>query len=157
MEPLNQSYETESQNDVMNRRLKNRERQRRYRARKRLEADLKKSHMINKSTTLEVGLQPNENLNNCRTRVHCLRNWKKDARMAHACKNNGDTPNASVTPALTSTINGYTLSLPSDTKEVVPPENNSTSANLLSLSSGEAHKPMLVRRDWKSEARKKKH
>ncbi|KAK9144523.1 hypothetical protein Sjap_004426 [Stephania japonica] len=54
---------------VMARRLKNRERQRRYRARKRLEADLKRAQEVRETFV---------------TRVHCKRNWKEDARRAVA-------------------------------------------------------------------------
>lgn len=77
--------------DIMaHRRLKNRERQRRYRAKKRLEADMLKLSMLAQSSkpssSQATGVAspfaafavsgPIE-------RVHCGRKWKKDARRAH--------------------------------------------------------------------------
>ncbi|KAL5724370.1 hypothetical protein ACHQM5_007641 [Ranunculus cassubicifolius] len=71
---------------VMARRLKNRERQRRYRARRRLEADMKKA-----TPQLTVESQ----LNGCpEYQVHCQRKWKDDARKAGATKEPQLTPTA---------------------------------------------------------------
>ncbi|KAL6349502.1 hypothetical protein AAG906_034159 [Vitis piasezkii] len=45
---------------MMTRRLKNRERQRRYRARKRLQADMERGSILNQSSPVPVELQLNE-------------------------------------------------------------------------------------------------
>lgn len=93
--------------DIIARRLKNRERQRRYRARKRLESDMKRSCLLGQHTALENGTQvdftavqfnsgeisfPSETTVNiaAMTTEACVysgRKWKKDAREApHASK-----------------------------------------------------------------------
>ncbi|KAJ9135051.1 hypothetical protein P3X46_032272 [Hevea brasiliensis] len=155
MKSLEKKERLRSRNDIMTRRLKNRERQRRYRARKRLEADMKKSSVTNHSTTPQGDLEINENHNNYITRVHCKRNWKKDARRAHACKNLPEVPSAAV-------VSGLTLSTESQTQSALeaaiepPLERKSHSENLLSLQSSET-KTNLGRRDWKAEARRKKN
>ncbi|KAH1089352.1 hypothetical protein J1N35_016609 [Gossypium stocksii] len=61
----------------MTRRLKNRERQRKIVARKRLEADMQKSHVLNRPTIPNAELQLNGILNNVMKRVHCKRTGKK--------------------------------------------------------------------------------
>ncbi|ONK71731.1 uncharacterized protein A4U43_C04F11780 [Asparagus officinalis] len=98
MEPLRVSEE------LLARRLKNRDRQRRYRAKKRLEADMKRSHILPQqqprwsvepqspmtvfpsetfipSTYMEI--QANNPTTNAITRVYSGRKWKKEARFAH--------------------------------------------------------------------------
>ncbi|BBH02887.1 hypothetical protein Prudu_013595 [Prunus dulcis] len=82
MKPIDQRERTRSRNDVLTRRLKNRERQRRYRARKRLEADMKKPSIIKQSPPPQVEVQMNGFVSNYVPRVHCKRDWKKDARRA---------------------------------------------------------------------------
>ncbi|CAD5194408.1 unnamed protein product [Musa acuminata subsp. burmannicoides] len=92
--------------DIMARRLKNRERQRRYRARKRLESDMKRSCLLGQHTALENETQvdfttlhfnsgeisfpseTNVNIASMMTEacVYSGRKWKKDAREAHASK-----------------------------------------------------------------------
>ncbi|GFP96505.1 hypothetical protein PHJA_001794600 [Phtheirospermum japonicum] len=85
--------------DILVRRLKNRERQRRYRARKRHEADRQKvASSIDRSTPMhyqqmmptdllsvpvEVDISVNLTSPERVTRVHCPRDWKRDARRAH--------------------------------------------------------------------------
>ncbi|XVE65295.1 hypothetical protein DITRI_Ditri07aG0169400 [Diplodiscus trichospermus] len=104
---------TISYNDTMTRRLKNRERQRRYRARKRLEADMQKSRVLSQPTTPQVESQLKGILNNAMVRVHCKRDWKKDARQAHMCKGQEDTLNDSVQPSVIITAESQTPCLPS--------------------------------------------
>ncbi|KAJ0970784.1 hypothetical protein J5N97_018743 [Dioscorea zingiberensis] len=135
--------------EVMVRRLKNRERQRRYRARKRLEEDIKKSCMTQQCTWLpneqqlcdtatalgnqEVQL-PAESQSDAviipsSDRVHCSRKWKQDARQAHLFSNIENSPAEvlhSVEPVL---------------------ECESTVKNIQTSS--------IRRRDWKAEARSK--
>ncbi|KAI9177302.1 hypothetical protein LWI28_013446 [Acer negundo] len=149
MKSLDQRDHTKSRSDIMTRRLKNRERQRRYRARKRLEADTKKSSVPNQTTTPQIELQLNGNLSNSVTRVYCKRDWKKDARRASTFKGQ-DTPNGSVKPATES----QTLCLPSGNKAEALQERECYSFSLVDC---ETNKTKLgCRRDWKADARKKK-
>ncbi|KAL5791435.1 hypothetical protein ACOSP7_000029 [Xanthoceras sorbifolium] len=152
MKSLNQRDHTKSRSDITTRRLKNRERQRRYRARKRLEADMKKSSVLKQTTTPQIELQLNENFSNCIARVYCKRDWKKDARRASTFKSQ-DTPNGSVKPALMSTAESQTFCLASGNKAEALEERESCSFSLVDY---ETNKPKLGRRDWKADARKKK-
>lgn len=134
MEPLDQRNRAMSHNDIMSRRLKNRERQRRYRARKRVEADTKKASSTmeqpNDCNPLQIELQINEaHINNSAGRVYRKRNWKKDARMKHALRKQDGVE----------TELGSTL------------ENKLQSENSVNLGVG----IKLGRRNWKAEARKK--
>ncbi|KAL4583178.1 hypothetical protein LXL04_007744 [Taraxacum kok-saghyz] len=85
----------ENDPEVIARRIKNKERQRRYRARKRQEADMKRACDIPQSIQPELPQSPQsqsqtETLvkvnNNNTPRVYSQRNWKKDARIAHLLK-----------------------------------------------------------------------
>ncbi|GAV58037.1 hypothetical protein CFOL_v3_01573, partial [Cephalotus follicularis] len=157
--PLDQRDCTKSRSDIMLRRLKNRERQRRYRAKKRLEAEKKRSSVINQSTTPQVELQLNElqlngNHNACITRIHCKRDWKKDARRAHARKYQDSTANfATPPPTLTNGI--QTVCVASGTMVDSPLERNILHEKSFSPVNCETQKPIIGRRDWKAEARNK--
>ncbi|XP_068636290.1 uncharacterized protein [Aristolochia californica] len=137
---LNTNLEEElasgSQHELMARRQKNRERQRRYRARKRLEADTKNAFLGSQqisSQTME-GLGPVSVSN---ALVYCSRDWKKDARMAHqSCK----PPSLLHEPA----VEGE----PPSTSEV-----HCATADASCIEVNEAIAPN--RRDWKAEARNK--
>ncbi|KDP34323.1 hypothetical protein JCGZ_12671 [Jatropha curcas] len=155
MKSFEQKQRSRSRNDINARRLKNRERQRRYRARKRLEADMKKSSLRNQPTTPEGEPQLNGNHENCITRVHCKRNWKKDARRAHACKNLEEVPNAAIISDLNSSSESLKHFLGPGVAVEPPIERNNHSENSLSLASD--MKAKLGKRDWKAEARKKKN
>ncbi|RRT44576.1 hypothetical protein B296_00055669 [Ensete ventricosum] len=92
--------------DIMARRLKNRERQRRYRARKRLESDMKRFCLLGQHTALknetqvdfttvqfdscEISFPSETNANiaamTTKACVYSGRKWKKDARGDHASK-----------------------------------------------------------------------
>ncbi|KAK3183026.1 hypothetical protein Dsin_030312 [Dipteronia sinensis] len=152
MKSLDQRDHTKSRSDIMTRRLKNRERQRRYRARKRLEADTKKSSVLNQTATPQIEPQLNGNLSNSITRVYCKRDWKKDARRVSTFKGQ-DTPNGSVKPALVSTTESQTLCLASGNKAEALQERECCSFSLFDC---ETNKSKLGRRDWKADARKKK-
>lgn len=88
--------DTKSIDIVLNQRLKNRERQRRYRAKKRLEADSTKADTSlteARAFILEQEAQREELLKqisqvpvNDTSRLYCKRKWKKDARLAHQSK-----------------------------------------------------------------------
>lgn len=128
--------------ELMARRLKNRERQRRYRAKKRLEADMKKSYLMQQQQTAWP-VEPQSYLiadtsensgastpsdqaqtdganNSCLTCIYSGRKWKKDARLAR----------------------------PYETVD-------SLSAKLLPEASPEYPASANVRRDWKADARNK--
>ncbi|KAK8926253.1 hypothetical protein KSP39_PZI018942 [Platanthera zijinensis] len=66
--------------EILLRRIKNRERQRRYRERKRLEADKKKSHLIEHRLFFPAETPPNAVYEK---RVHSGRKWKKEARRVY--------------------------------------------------------------------------
>lgn len=87
--------------DILVRRLKNRERQRRYRARKRLESDMKRSCLLGQNAAFRNGSQfnlSNVQLMSCErsfryknietVRLEALmysgRNWKREARETHS-------------------------------------------------------------------------
>lgn len=130
-----------SRSDLMTRRLKNRERQRRYRARKRLEADMKKSIVLNQSpTTPHMAQLPNGNFGSPVARVYCKRDWKKDARKAFAYKGQD-----SMKPTFISATESQT--------SFVPSGNTAEAPGLIVCETG---KPKLGRRDWKADARRKK-
>ncbi|KAG2680265.1 hypothetical protein I3843_11G092200 [Carya illinoinensis] len=151
MKPHDQRQRTRGHLDVITRRMKNRERQRRYRARKRLEAESKKSCVINESAPPQVDLQQNKIHNPCMTRVHCKRDWKKDARRAHTSKDQDVIPNGTV--KLTS--ENQTPSLASGIK-AEPSFERGYSEISHSMVNSEMHRTISGRRDWKGDARKKK-
>jgi hypothetical protein len=152
MNPPEQRHRTKGRLDIVTRRLKNRERQRRYRARKRLEAEIQKSCVTNESTLPQVELQQNGIHSLCVTRVHCKRDWKKDARRAHTPKDQEVTPNGTVT--LTS--ESQTSCLPSGIKAEPPLEREWHPEISHSVVNSETHRTIVGRRDWKADARKKK-
>ncbi|KAF3449445.1 hypothetical protein FNV43_RR10173 [Rhamnella rubrinervis] len=155
LQSVNQREPSKSRNDIMIRRLKNRERQRRYRARKRLEADIKKSSILKQSPP-PVEPQLNGVVSNYTSRVHCKRNWKKDARSAHMLKGPEVTPNGYVIPTGVSNRESQT-SLSLATKAEAPLERESHPDVSTNLVSCETHKTILGRRNWKADARKKKN
>ncbi|XP_057978202.1 uncharacterized protein LOC131164781 [Malania oleifera] len=156
--PFDQRAFSKSDADLMVRRLKNRERQRRYRARKRLEADAKRSCIVNQSTALQAEMGQSGMLNNRITRVHCVRNWKKDARRAHASKKHeGASRGPLIIPALTLASESLTPCLPSGTLTDPTLECRVHSESSPSLVNCETDRVTLSRRDWKADARKKKN
>lgn len=146
--------DTKTHNDIMIRRMKNRERQRRYRARKRVEADTKKSSILDQSPP---PLEPQLNgvISNYTPRVHCKRNWKKDARRAHILEGSEVTPNGYVSPTVVSNRETQT-SLSSGTKAEALFERESHPDVSTNLVGYETHKARSGRRNWKADARKKK-
>ncbi|KAJ7943820.1 FAM50A-like protein [Quillaja saponaria] len=156
MKPVDQTAR-KGRHDIMTRRLKNRERQRRYRARKRLEAENNKSSAIEETTPLQVELQPNEIYSNRVQRIYCERDWKKDARKAHALKDKAVTPNGSLAPSALLTSETQASCLASGNKGEPSLEREFQYASSPSVSNGETHRIVLGRRDWKAEARKKKN
>ncbi|CAK9142789.1 unnamed protein product [Ilex paraguariensis] len=143
MNSLGQRKQAGSIHDIMNRRLKNRERQRRYRARKRREADIKKAGIGSQSTPLQVEIQVNSTSHDGVTRIHCQRDWKKDARRAHVVHEQEikSSDPASLEP--TSVSGSEAPFLPSRFGADPP-------------SSSETPRTTLSKRHWKAEARNKK-
>ena len=153
MKPMDQIQRaTRGRLDITTRRLKNRERQRRYRARKRLEEEIKKSSVINQSTPPQVDLQQNVIHGPCMTRVHCKRDWKKDARKAHTSKDQDVISNVTVTLTSESQTPCSTNGIKAETS--LKRECHSEISH--SLASSETHRTIVGRRDWKADARKKK-
>ncbi|KAB2632234.1 hypothetical protein D8674_028481 [Pyrus ussuriensis x Pyrus communis] len=153
MKPIDQRERTRNRNDIQTSRMKNRERQRRYRARKRLEADLKKSSIIRQPTTPEVEVQRNEFIYT--PRVYCKRDWKKDARSAHAFKAPEFTHNGYAIPTLTSISEGQSVFLSGPMAELQL-DSESRSEMIVNQNNCEMHVSNFGRRDWKADARKKK-
>ncbi|EXB99722.1 hypothetical protein L484_023252 [Morus notabilis] len=151
VELVGQREHSITHNDIMTRRMKNRERQRRYRARKRLEADLQKSNIIEQPTSQVKEVQPNSVVSK-----HCRRDWKKDARRAHVLKNPDASPNGSaiIIPVLSS--ESQTLGLSSGTEAEFPVQRESHPETSLDIVNHLMHRTATGRRDWKAEARKKK-
>lgn len=160
MELVNQREPSKSQNDIMMRRMKNRERQRRYRARKRLEADLKKSSVpsvIEQSTPVPV-VEPQSNgiVSNYSASVHCRRDWKKDARRAHILKDSEVFRNGSLITVPVLSSENHTLGFSSGSKAELSLQRESHPEASLDVGNA-TQRTTLGRRDWKADARKKKN
>ncbi|KAI8546829.1 hypothetical protein RHMOL_Rhmol07G0149700 [Rhododendron molle] len=142
MEPRDERDHAKSNNDIMARRLKNRERQRRYRERKRLEADMKKAPIVNSSKPLLLEMHVNRIPNYFVTTVRRRRDWKKDARTAHAVKEQEVKLNNVVTGFTSANESQLTL-LPSgsEANQAIQSERRFTPG----------------RRHWKADARNKKN
>ncbi|XP_052210115.1 uncharacterized protein LOC127813266 [Diospyros lotus] len=140
MEPSDQREQMKSNSDLMTRRLKNRERQRRYRARKRLEADMKKGSTLTNASPLQVEMQGSGVVGNHVSTVHCKRNWKKDARSAHAAMSRVSTS--------TNECLGEAEAKPLVQSEI-------PSVNFI-VQNGSERSVTPGRRHWKAEARNKK-
>ncbi|XP_021768188.1 uncharacterized protein LOC110732542 [Chenopodium quinoa] len=143
-------------NDVMNRRLKNRERQRRYRERKRLQGNARNGHVTDQSSQMQIvslpdanGHDRNGNVEQVVTRVHCRRDWKKDARRVHVA-----IPEAIFNGLLP---NGQSLATENNMPHAPLGMRESEQA-LKSEDSSESYlnRSRPGRRDWKAEARNKK-
>ncbi|KAL9668114.1 hypothetical protein QQ045_002489 [Rhodiola kirilowii] len=156
-----------SNDNVVNRRLKNRERQRRYRARKRQEADSTKTvstiqqpqaiTVAQEAEIAGVQNQPTRVLVNDMSRTYCKRDWKKDARLAHLSKqptscsaNSSNSPaglsHQSEAPHLLLQLGGA-----SPFGSEFPVENPSSQDN----DKAETKTSAPIHRDWKAEARNK--
>ncbi|KAJ4847813.1 hypothetical protein Tsubulata_011763 [Turnera subulata] len=149
MKSLHPKEGTESHNDIATRRLKNRERQRRYRARKRLEADRKRAPPTNKSSLPQVQHEQTGNHYTTISLLPAKRNWKKDARRAH------ETLSTSISSVAAQNIASQMLCLASGSIPEPPMEWKLHAEDPLGLPTGEQCKMYLSRRDWKSEARNK--
>ncbi|XP_062073623.1 uncharacterized protein LOC133777884 [Humulus lupulus] len=162
MELVNERDDSKSHNDIVMRRMKNRERQRRYRARKRLEEDLKKSGMpsiIEQASTSPtspiVELEPQSNgiLSNYSARVQCRRNWKKDARRAHTSKDSEVYPNDSLITVPVFSSDSQVLDVSGTKAEFSRPD---IGLDVVSHATP-TQRTISGRRDWKAEARRKRN
>lgn len=161
--------QTRNRDDLLTRRLKNRERQRRYRARKRHETDLKKAltsnqstpvqfHQVsteNQSTPLQVKVSQSVTSPDIVTRVRCQRDWKRDARRAHINTEQEDrfnSPNNFGTPTLDGSPVPTLQSGPTAASEM----NNGIQFSAPVPEDNTAQRSVPSRRHWKAEARKKK-
>ncbi|XP_028789239.1 uncharacterized protein LOC114758012 [Neltuma alba] len=156
MKPIDQRAHIKGRSDILTRRLKNRERQRRYRARKRLEAETKKSSVARDITPITPQEEPQSTGNhNLMTRVYCNRDWKKDARRAHALKREEVTPNGSI-DHITKLASEPEAARLASGKADMTQERESQSGSPVVVNN-ETPRTVLSRRDWKAEARKKKN
>lgn len=132
----------ENDPEVIARRIKNRERQRRYRARKRQEADMKRACAISQPSQPQVTeTLVNNTPMEIVTRVYSQRNWKKDARKAHLLKQQQQQQQQQHQNASSSTSTSI------DLKNSVNQSNFMDTRELSSTPSG---------RNWKAEARNKR-
>uniref|UniRef100_A0A7N0UW54 BZIP domain-containing protein n=1 Tax=Kalanchoe fedtschenkoi TaxID=63787 RepID=A0A7N0UW54_KALFE len=151
--------------DVLNRRLKNRERQRRYRARKRLEAvstnadatiQQPEPFIISQEVKgAEVQKQVARAPVNDMSRIYCKRDWKKDARVAHltrrpASVSTGST-NSPAGPSHESEAPHLLLQLRGETS--FGSESHVKNPPIVDKSETKTSAP--IRRDWKAAARSK--
>lgn len=148
--------------DILAQRQKNRDRQRRYRARKRLEAETKNSSVVRDITPVTRDITPvtppqepeSNGHHNFMARVYCNRNWKKDARRAHALMREEVTPNGSIDHISKLTSESEAARSASGKTELTQErEIQSGSSGVVNK---ETPRTVLSRRDWKAEARKKR-
>ncbi|RDY10296.1 hypothetical protein CR513_05207, partial [Mucuna pruriens] len=153
MKSADQRARPKGRNDIMTRRLKNRERQRRYRARKRLEAETNKSFVVEETPAVQVELQPKGNHSNFMTRIYCKRDWKKDARRVHVSKH--QEMNESIDPSILTSMPVVTCLAIGNKPETVPEREIQSGSS--TIVGDETPRMVLGRRDWKAEARRKKN
>ncbi|XP_023750889.1 uncharacterized protein LOC111899260 [Lactuca sativa] len=135
----------ENDPEVIARRIKNRERQRRYRARKRQEADMKRApYIISQPSQPSQPEVPETLVNNTPmeivTRVYSQRNWKKDARRAHLLKQQQQQQQQNASSSISS----------KESIDLRNLENQSNFVDTRELSSTPSG------RNWKAEARNKR-
>lgn len=87
------------------------------------------------------------------TRVHSRRDWKRDARRAHTCKEQEARLDGPVIPVVTSVGGSQVQSLAAG---VYLPLDKGCQSGGAVVDYNEAHKVMPSRRHWKEEARNKK-
>ncbi|XP_004512527.1 uncharacterized protein [Cicer arietinum] len=145
---------TKGRSDALTRRLKNRERQRRYRARKRLEADTTDSFVVEPTAAVQEEIQQNGNHNNFVTRIYCSRDWKKDARRAHVAKHQEMNGPIDHSLTLTNVPEVKSLSVVNKSETMLDREIQLGSSSVVY---NETPRTVLGRRNWKAEARRKKN
>lgn len=156
MKSINQGARSlKGRSDTTTRRLKNRERQRRYRARKRLglTGATKRPFAVEEPTAVQVELQPNGNHNNFATRVYCGRDWKKDARWAHVAKHQKMNGSIDHSPTPTNLPEVTCLAIGNKSETMLDMGIQPASSCLVN---NETPRIVLGGRNWKAEARRKK-
>lgn len=148
------AHSSKGRGDLLTRRLKNRERQRRYRARKRREAGTTNSFVVEQAAAVQVELQPNGNYNNFVTRIYCNRDWKKDARRAHIMKHQEMNRFIDHSSTLTNVPVVTCLGIGNKSETMLDRKTQSGSSSVVY---NETPRTVLGRRDWKAEARRKKN
>ncbi|KAL2901405.1 5-azacytidine-induced protein 2 [Bienertia sinuspersici] len=157
MEPSDLSNGSQTLNDVMYRRLKNRERQRRYRQRKRNQTDASNAHVTTQSSHMQiVSLPTNGTVEQFVTRVHCKRDWKKDARRVHAANTEAISNGLSSSGQSLASENNLPHAFMAMREEEQTSKNKAPSENSLGPNDKEKMRSKRRRRDWKAEARNKK-
>ncbi|CAO2819606.1 unnamed protein product [Amaranthus hypochondriacus] len=156
MELSDLSNGSKTLDDALHRRLKNRERQRRYRERKRLKVDSTHAHVTNQESDMQIiPLLTNVTVEQVVTRIHCRRDWKKDARRAHA--NNEPICNVQPSSGQSLASEDHMPHVPSRTQEAEQTwKREASSVSNVCLNEGEKFRIKRGRRDWKAEARNKK-
>ncbi|XP_043694897.1 uncharacterized protein LOC122645639 isoform X2 [Telopea speciosissima] len=149
--PLDQRQHLIGLNDIMARRLKNRERQRRYRARKRLEADMSSPYLLSQSTSLQLESQLKGGMNKCMTRIHCPRDWKQDARKGQASEGQESASIGLLLPASNVVSEDQEQDFVSEERE----DGKFLSEQPVCFSLSEVNGVRHGRRDWKAAARNK--
>ncbi|KAF9623612.1 hypothetical protein IFM89_003539 [Coptis chinensis] len=149
--------DSREQDRILARRLKNRERQRRYRARRRLEAKTKNTYIVNLSTSLTLESQPNGVFTNDMNCVQCHRKWKEDARRAHASREPEVALHKPESPVVNHGSGHATEISPSKDELDQPAEIEVQSKrSSVSLYNPETNETTHGRRDWKLDARRLK-
>lgn len=171
MTPISEANQARSNNDIMTRRLKNRERQRRYRARKRLEAERNRdqtsqllefhgnthtpvylpqdSHVLSQrnktgqSGPVAIDIPIIDTPQNFASKVHCRRDWKKDARRVHLVKQQQAGGEKQIPP--------FTMQVDAD-----PPIVSEAQLKAPLQENDGTRRAVHSRRHWKAEARNKK-
>jgi hypothetical protein len=140
--------------DPLARRMKNRERQRRYRARKRQVSGTTNSFVVEQTTTVQVEIQPNGNHNKFVSRVYCNRDWKKDARQAHLAKRQEMKGSIDHSLTLTNVPEVTCLGVRNKSETMLDREIQYGTSSVVY---NETPRTVLCRRDWKADARRKKN
>ncbi|KAI3874065.1 hypothetical protein MKX03_034332 [Papaver bracteatum] len=143
-----------SHEDILARRAKNRERQRRYRARKRLETDMKKVFSTKQPNLLSLQI-PNQS--GSINRVLCHRDWKEEARQIHVSEEPKISQAEPPLASLNSPDHENLSTLPSENKEHLEEKKELKPEHQADGSAMGANKATHNRRDWKMAARNKVH
>ncbi|KAI3905097.1 hypothetical protein MKX01_017343 [Papaver californicum] len=143
-----------SHEDILARRAKNRERQRRYRARKRLETDMKKVFSTNQPNSLSLQIPNRSGFIN---RVLFHRDWKEEARQVHVSEEPEISQAEPPLASLNSLGHENLSTLPSENKKQLEEKKELKPEQQLNGNVRGANQATHNRRDWKMAARNKVH
>ncbi|KAI3918544.1 hypothetical protein MKX01_041864 [Papaver californicum] len=141
-----------SHEDILARRAKNRERQRRYRARKRLETIMKRIFSTNQPNILSLQIP---NWSGFINRVLCQRVWKEEAR--HVSEEPEISQAEPPLASLNSQSHENLSTLPSENKEQLEEKKELKPSHRLNGNVTGANQATHNQRDWKMAARNKVH